>query len=43
MSRAITVVVLVALVAAATAWRLADVKPDPNAQAIVFFFDRETT
>jgi hypothetical protein len=42
-NRAITVVVLVALVAAATAWRLADVKPDPNAQAIADGCQRDTT
>jgi len=37
------VVVLVALAAGATAWRLADVKPDPNAQAIADGCQRDTT
>ena len=43
MSRAVTVLVLIALAAAATAWRLADVKPDPNVQAIADGCQRDTT
>ena len=43
MRRVITVVVLVALAAGATAWRLVDVKPDPNAQAIADGCQRDTT
>jgi hypothetical protein len=42
-SRVITVLVLVALAVAATAWRLADVKPDPNTQAIADGCQRDTT
>ena len=42
-SRAVTVLVLIALAAAATAWRLADVKPDPNVQAIADGCQRDTT
>jgi hypothetical protein len=41
--RVIIVVVLVALGAAASAWRLADVKPDPNVQAIADGCQRDTT
>jgi hypothetical protein len=41
--RVITVVVLVALATGATAWRLADVKPDPNVQAIADGCQRDTT
>jgi hypothetical protein len=39
----ITVVLLVAFAAAAAAWRLADVKPDPNVQAIADGCQRDTT
>jgi hypothetical protein len=42
-NRALTVLVLLALVAGATAWRLADVKPDPNTQAIADGCQRDTT
>jgi hypothetical protein len=42
-SRLITVVVLVALAVGATAWRLAEVKPDPNVQAIADGCQRDTT
>jgi hypothetical protein len=42
-SRAPTVLVLIALAVAATAWRLADVKPDPNVQAIADGCQRDTT
>jgi hypothetical protein len=42
-SRAVTVLVLMALAVAATAWRLADVKPDPNVQAIADGCQRDTT
>jgi hypothetical protein len=38
-----TVLVLVALVAGASAWRLADVKPDPNVQAVADGCQRDTT
>ncbi len=41
--RALAAVVLVALVAAATAWRLAEVKPNPNTQAIADGCQRDTT
>lgn len=43
MTRAAIVVCLLALAAGATAWRLADVKPDPNAQAIADGCQRDTT
>ncbi len=43
MRRVLTVVVLIALVAGGTAWRLADVKPDPNTQAIADGCQRDTT
>jgi hypothetical protein len=39
----ITVVLLLAVAAGAAAWRLADVKPDPNAQAIADGCQRDTT
>jgi hypothetical protein len=39
----ITVVLLLVFVAGAAAWRLADVKPDPNAQAIADGCQRDTT
>jgi hypothetical protein len=39
----ITVVLLVAVAAGAAAWRLADVKPDPNAQAVADGCQRDTT
>jgi hypothetical protein len=39
----ITVVLLLAFAAGAAAWRLADVKPDPNAQAIADGCQRDTT
>jgi hypothetical protein len=39
----ITVVLLVAFAAGAAAWRLADVKPDPNVQAIADGCQRDTT
>jgi hypothetical protein len=42
-SRAVTVLVLIALAVAATAWRLADVKPDPNVQASADGCQRDTT
>jgi len=41
--RIITVALLVAFAAGAAAWRLADVKPDPNAQAIADGCQRDTT
>jgi hypothetical protein len=41
--RIITVVLLLAFAAGAAAWRLADVKPDPNAQAIADGCQRDTT
>jgi hypothetical protein len=41
--RAVTVLLLVAVAAGAAAWRLADVKPDPNAQAISDGCQRDTT
>jgi len=41
--RIITVVLLLVFVAGAAAWRLADVKPDPNAQAIADGCQRDTT
>lgn len=43
MSRAVTVLVLLAFAAGAAAWRLADVKPDPNAQAVADGCQRDTT
>ncbi|MDQ1448718.1 MAG: hypothetical protein QOC79_1689, partial [Actinomycetota bacterium] len=43
MGRVVTVVVLVALVACATAWRLADGKPNPKVQAIADGCQRDTT
>ena len=43
MRRIITVVLLLAFAAGAAAWRLADVKPDPNAQAIADGCQRDTT
>jgi hypothetical protein len=39
----ITVVLLLAFTAGAAAWRLADVKPDPNAQAVADGCQRDTT
>ncbi|MCW2964257.1 MAG: hypothetical protein JWO17_1509 [Actinomycetia bacterium] len=39
----ITVVLLLVFVAGAAAWRLADVKPDPNVQAIADGCQRDTT
>jgi hypothetical protein len=41
--RIATVVLLVAFAAGAAAWRLADVKPDPNVQAIADGCQRDTT
>jgi hypothetical protein len=41
--RIITVVLLLVFVAGAAAWRLADVKPDPNVQAIADGCQRDTT
>src|SRR5439155_9838572 len=41
--RALAVVALVALALGAAAWRLADVKPDPNVQAIADGCQRDTT
>jgi hypothetical protein len=41
--RIITVVLLLVFAAGAAAWRLADVKPDPNAQAIADGCQRDTT
>jgi hypothetical protein len=41
--RFITVALLLVFVAGAAAWRLADVKPDPNAQAIADGCQRDTT
>jgi hypothetical protein len=41
--RIITVVLLLAFASGAAAWRLADVKPDPNAQAISDGCQRDTT
>ena len=43
MTRAVTVVLLIAFAAGAAAWRLADVKPDPNVQAIADGCQRDTT
>ncbi len=43
MTRAVTVLVLLALALGATAWRLAEVKPDPNVQAIADGCQRDTT
>ena len=43
MKRIITVVLLLVFVSGAAAWRLADVKPDPNAQAIADGCQRDTT
>ena len=37
------VVVLLALALGGTAWRLADIKPDPNTQAIADGCQRDTT
>ena len=42
-TRLVTVLVLLALAMGATAWRLADVKPDPNVQAIADGCQRDTT
>ena len=42
-ARLVTVLVLVALAVGATAWRLAEVKPDPNVQAIADGCQRDTT
>jgi hypothetical protein len=39
----ITVLLLLAFAAGAAAWRLADVKPDPNAQAVADGCQRDTT
>jgi hypothetical protein len=41
--RIITVVLLLTFVSGAAAWRLADVKPDPNVQAIADGCQRDTT
>jgi hypothetical protein len=41
--RIITVVLLLVFTAGAAAWRLSDVKPDPNAQAIADGCQRDTT
>jgi hypothetical protein len=41
--RIITVVLMLVFVAGAAAWRLADVKPDPNVQAIADGCQRDTT
>lgn len=43
MRRIATVVLLVAFASGAAAWRLADVKPDPNAQALADGCQRDTT
>ena len=43
MKRIITVVLLLVFASGAAAWRLADVKPDPNAQAISDGCQRDTT
>jgi hypothetical protein len=43
MKRIATVVLLLAFAAGAAAWRLADVKPDPNVQAIADGCQRDTT
>ena len=43
MRRIITVVLLVVFAGGAAAWRLADVKPDPNVQAIADGCQRDTT
>ena len=43
MRRIVTVVLLLTFVGGAAAWRLADVKPDPNAQAIADGCQRDTT
>lgn len=43
MARLLTVVCLLAFAAGAAAWRLADVKPDPNVQAIADGCQRDTT
>ena len=43
MRRIATVVLLLAVAAGAAAWRLADVKPDPNVQAIADGCQRDTT
>src|SRR3954462_11972519 len=42
-TRPVTVIVLLALALGATAWRLADTKPDPNTQAIADGGQRDTT
>jgi hypothetical protein len=42
-SRVVTALVLVAIAAGAAAWRLADVKPDPNVQAVADGCQRDTT
>ena len=42
-ARLVTVVCLLAFAAGAAAWRLADVKPDPNVQAIADGCQRDTT
>jgi hypothetical protein len=42
-TRPVTVLVLVVLALGATAWRLADVKPNPNVQAIADGCQRDTT
>jgi hypothetical protein len=42
-TRPVTVIVLLALALGATAWRLADTKPDPNTQAIADGCQRDTT
>jgi hypothetical protein len=42
-TRLVTVLLLLAVTMAVTAWRLADVKPDPNVQAIADGCQRDTT
>lgn len=42
-TRVATILLLLVFVAAAAAWRLADVKPDPNVQAIADGCQRDTT
>ena len=43
MRRIAAVVLLVVFAAGAAAWKLADVKPDPNVQAIADGCQRDTT
>jgi hypothetical protein len=42
-TRVVTVLILLAFAAGAAAWRLADVKPDPNEQAVADGCQRDTT